>query len=175
MRTSSIAADYAKVFYEVCEERNIIEEVLYESKNLIKMHDREITNMFSIPIITKEMKKELLDEIGKADIQPEVINLLKILVDNNEINLFGEILVEFQKIYQEKMNIKIVHITVARKLTSNALDSIRVKLESQLDSFVVLFTTIDPTIIGGIQIEYDGKEINNTILRQLNQLKKQFI
>ncbi len=173
MKTSSVATDYAKVFYEVCEERQIVEEVLYEVRSLQQI-DLELRKIFAIPIITKAMKKELLDEISTANIRPEVINLLKILVDNNEPEIFGEILVEYQNIYQERNEIKIVNLTVARELSSENLDSIRHKLEKQLNSFIVLTTEIDESIVGGIKISYDGKEIDNTIVRHLKQLKKQF-
>ncbi len=174
MKTSSIAIDYAKVFYDVCEERNIVDEVLYDIKALIKMSEENLDQLFSIPIITRKMKKELLDELTKANIHAEVINLLKVLVDNDEFKIFNEILAEYQNIYQEKRNIKIVHITTARKLSSNAIDNIRVQLEAKFNSYVVIMTTINPEIIGGIKIEYSGKEIDNTILNQLNKLKKQF-
>ncbi len=173
MKTSSAATDYAKVFYEVCEERNIVVEVLYEIRGLLKV-DLEIRQLFGIPVITKAMKKELLDEISKANIRPEIINLLKILVDNNELNIFKEILHEYQNIYQVKNEIKIVNLTVARPLSSANLDAIREKLEEQLNSFIVLTTEIDEDVIGGTKISYDGKEIDNTINKQLKELKKQF-
>ncbi len=173
MKTSSVATDYAKVFYEVCEERQIVEEVLYDIRGLLHI-DIELRQIFGIPVITRAMKKELLDEISKANIRPEIINLLKILVDNNDLNIFGEILHEYQNIYQVKNDIKIVNLTVARPLSSANLDSIREKLEEQLNSFVVLTTEIDESIIGGIKISYDGKEIDNTIFKHLKQLKKQF-
>lgn len=173
MRTSSVAANYAKVFYEVCEENQIVEKVLYEIRSLRDL-DSELHQMFDNPIITKAMKKELLDEISKAGIRPEIINLLKILVDNNELNIFGEILIEYKNIYQEKNDIKIVNLTLARPLSSENLDEIRKKLEKQLDSFIVLTTSIDEKVIGGVKITYDGKEIDNTIYKHLKQLKKQF-
>ncbi len=174
MKTSSVAVDYATVFYDVCEERNIVDEVLYDIKTLKRMSEENLYNLFSIPVVTKKMKKELLDELAKAGIHQEVINLLKILVDNNDVDVFGEILEAYQNIYQEKKNIKIVHVTTARKLSSVALDKMREMLEERFNSFVVIMTAVDPAIIGGVKIEYSGKEVDNTISKQLKKLKKQF-
>lgn len=174
MKTSSAAVDYATVFYDVCEERNIVDSVLYDIKAMKKMFNENLGQLFSIPIITKKMKKELLDDLVTANVHQEVINLLKILVDNNDFDIFNEILEEYQNIYQIKKNIKIVHVTTARKLSSNALDQVRIKLEEKLNSYVVVITIINPDLIGGIKIEYAGKEVDNTILKQLQNLKKQF-
>lgn len=172
MKTSSIANEYAIVLYEVCEELKIETEVLYDIKTMIKMHEEEVERVLSIPIVSKKQKKEIVDELVKVNVNQCVINLLKILIDNNQLKLFKEIMYAYQEIFQKKNDIQVVHIKVAKELDSNSFNQIHKSLEKRLNKFVVVLTTVDPTIIGGIKIEYNGKVIDNTVIRHLNEIKK---
>lgn len=172
MRSSSVAVDYANAFYDVCVEKNIVHEIIFDLRTLIDIHDAEIIKFINISIIPKSIKKELLDELTKFDIEPIVINLMKILIDNNQSHLFRQVFAEFGRIFQERNDIKVVHVITARKLSSEAREKIRVNLEQQLGCFVVLSAKIDPSLIGGVKFEFDGFQLDNTIKRQLKQIKK---
>jgi len=174
MRASSAAIDYANIFFEVCQDEKITDEIMYEFRKLLEINDRDIVKFLTIPIISKDHKKEALDCLVDSGVNVVVVNLMKVLIDNNELNLFREILFEFQKIYQEKEKIKVVYVTSARPLDSDMLDNIREGLEKKLDSFVVVITNVVPKLIGGIKIEYDGMIVDNTILKQLNDMKRSF-
>jgi F-type H+-transporting ATPase subunit delta len=174
MRASSAAIDYANIFFEVCQDEKITDEIMYEFRKLLEINDRDIVKFLTIPIISKDDKKEALDCLVESGVNVVVVNLMKVLIDNNELNLFREILFEFQKIYQEKEKIKVVYVTSARPLDSDMLDTVREGLEKKLDSFVVIITNVIPKLIGGIKIEYDGMVVDNTILKQLNDMKRSF-
>ena len=171
MGNSSAAADYARVFYKVCEEEKIVDSVLYDIKSLVSIHDEKVRDILSIPIIPKETKKEILDDLALANYEQVIINLLKILVDNNQINLFGQILAEYQSIYQQKNDIKIVEVTFAKEPNSDVIDNIRKGIEKNMNKFVVILTNIDSSIIGGVKIEFDGKIIDNSVEKYLKELK----
>lgn len=170
-RSSSAAYNYALIFYEVCEEREIIDEVLYEIKSIVKLHDRSVKRLMAIPIISREQKKELLDELITCGYREELINLLKILVDNKEVFLFPQILTEMQELYQEKRNIKIVHVSFARHQSPEVIEKIRLSLEAKLDKFVVLLEDVDESLYGGIKIQYDDNLIDNTVAKYLENIK----
>lgn len=171
MRTTSLANDYATVLYEVCEEQKIEANVLYDIKEIVKMHNEEVAHVLNLPIVSKAQKKEIVDELTKVNVNQCVINLLKVLIDNNQLKLFGEIMQTYQEIFQKKKDIQIVNITVAKKLDSEAFDNIRKTLEQKLNKFVVVLPTVDPSVVGGIKIEFNGKVIDNTVIRHLNKIK----
>lgn len=170
MRARSAAAEYANILYLVCKENDIVEEVMYDSKSLLKL-SLELKRTFMIPTISKEIRKDIINELSEVDVQKEVINLFKLLIDANAIHLFPEILIEFETLYQSENDIIIVHATIASDLTSEQKDNVRSSLEKKLDKFVVVIYEINPAIIGGIKFEYNGKSINNTISKQLELIK----
>ena len=171
MRTSSAAADYASIFFEVCQEQEITNQIMYEFKKLLQINNSEINKFLSIPIISKEIKKDILSSLEEIGVNKIVINLMKVLIDNNDLHLFREVLEEFQNIYQIEEDIKIVFVTSAKPFDSDMLDKIRIGLEKQLDALVVLSTHVEPKLIGGVKFEYDGKIIDNTVLKQLSVMK----
>ncbi|MGL5021626.1 MAG: ATP synthase F1 subunit delta [Mycoplasmatales bacterium] len=171
MRISSAAADYANVFFEVCQEQKITNQIMYELKQLLQINNSEIIRFLSIPIITMKIKKDILSSLEEIGVNKIVINLMKVLIDNNDLYLFREVLKEFQNIFQIKKDIKIVFVTSAKSFDSEILDNIRIGLEKQLNAFVVLSTNVEPKLIGGVKFEYDGKIIDNTVLKQLSVMK----
>ncbi len=173
MRTSSVAYDYAKVFYEVCKEENIIDDILYEYKTLIRLNNEELHFFLMLPTVNNELKKNLIDNLDTCGLSKIVINLIKILIDNGELELFGQIIDEYQNLYQIDNDIKIIDITLAADLESKQINDIRINLENKFKKFIVLRKTIDPKILGGIKIEYDGKVIDNSIIKQINNLNKE--
>ncbi len=170
MKARSAAVEYANILYLVCKENDIVEEVMYDSKSLITLSS-ELKRTFMIPTVSKEIRKDIIEELSKLDIRVEVINLFKVLIDSNSLSLFDEILMEFQNLYQEENDIVIVYATVASEITSSQKDQVRSSLESKLNKFVVVIYNVDPSVIGGIKFEYNGKSINNTISKQLEVIK----
>lgn len=171
MRNRGYAVSYAHILYDVCSESNNLETILYDSNTLLQIHDREIRQVLSVPIISKLRKKEIVDVLIESDYSIEIVNLIKILIDNNEIHLFNAIIKSFQKLYQEKNDILVVNVTLAKPATSSQLDKIRLGMEARTNKFVVVLTKIDPSIIGGIKISFDSKVIDNSISSYLKNIQ----
>ncbi len=169
------AKSYAKPLFSLCVEKGITHEVLYDIKNLSSIDDQEIINVMRFPIISKTDKKKLIDElskdnIGKDGFRQEFLNLLKLLIDFDDIHLLGDIREAYTQLYQEKYDVEIVKVTFTAEPSSDLLDKVRVLLEGKLKKFVVIQRRIDPSLIGGIVIEYDGKIVDNSVKRHLSQL-----
>ena len=65
-----------------------------------------------------------------------------------------------------------INITVAHQLDNNVFNNLVKSLSEKLNKNVVINTIIDPSVIGGIKINYTDKVVDNTILHQLQQLEK---
>lgn len=164
------AKSYAKPLFSLCVEKNITHEMLYEIKNMSNVDDKEIRNVMRYPMISKDEKKKLIDELADAGVRVEFRNLLKLLIDFDDIKLLGDIREEYTKLYQEEYDVEIVTMNFAKEPTSEILDNVRIMLEKKLEKFVVVKWQVDSSLIGGVVIEYDSKVLDNSIKRQLKQL-----
>ncbi len=164
------AKSYATPLFSLCVEKGITHEVLYEIKNMSKVNDKEIINVIRYPMISKEEKKELIDDLAEVGIREEIRNLLKLLIDFDDIHLFGDIRLAYTQLYQERYDVEIVNVTFAKEPSSTVLDKVRVMLEQKLEKFVVVKWQVDQSLIGGVVIEYDSKVLDNSVKRHLSQL-----
>lgn len=166
------ALSYAQPLFSLCVEKGITHEMLYEIKNMSSIDDKEIINVMRYPIISKKEKREMIDALAEIGLRQEFLNLLKLLIDFDDIHLLSEIREAYTIMYQEKYGVEMVKVTFAKEPSSERLDQVRIMLEKQLgpDKFVVIKRRIDPSLVGGVVIEYDGKVMDNSVKRQLKQL-----
>ncbi len=170
MNTRAMA--YAKPLFSLCVDKGITHEMLYEIKNLSSIDDKEILNVMRYPIISKEQKKEMIDSLIETGMCQEFLNLLKLLIDFDDIHLLGDIRQAYTELYQEEYGVEIIKVIFAKMPSSERLDQVRVMLEEKLgpNKFVVIQRRVDPSIIGGVIIEFDGKVMDNSIKSHLKNL-----
>lgn len=178
------AASYARPLFSLCVEKDqkvfdltgehgrLTHDMLYQIKNMSSVVDAEIINVMRYPIISKKAKKEMIDALSEVGLHQEFLNLLKLLIDFDDIRLLGDIRQAYTEMYQEKYGVEIIKVTFPHEPTSERLDKVRTLLESKLgpDKFVVISKRVDPSLIGGVVIEYDGKVMDNSVKRHLKQL-----
>ncbi len=107
MNARKLVEDYANVFYEVCSEQGIVSEALYDLQAINDVSN-EIKQVLESPIISKNIKHELIDELKNNNFNKETINLLKILIDAGNYALLRMIIEDVQKIFLKNENITIV-------------------------------------------------------------------
>ncbi|MGL4588798.1 MAG: ATP synthase F1 subunit delta [Mycoplasmatales bacterium] len=163
------ASYYAEALYEVACEQNYASGVLYELKAMSKVADKEIGKIFQLAIISREQKKDLIQELDVLGFSQMVLNFIKILIEHDQLTKFPAILQEYVNLYENSNEIKIVHATFAKRPSSEVEDEIIKELEEKFNKFVVLLIEENPYLLGGVKFKYDGKVIDNTVRKQLNE------
>ena len=96
---------------------------------------------------------------------------MDILIQNKRVKIIGDIATSFIQLYNKHNNIKEATIITAspinNELESEILSMINIK---DADS-VNITNVVDPNIIGGFIVRFDGKEYNASIKQNLNNLK----
>lgn len=163
---------YAHILFEVSKENNKLNNVLYDLKTISLIREKKIRKLLNLPVISKKKKIQLLDSFLGLGIQIEVINLVKLLVQYDEIHKLNTIIKEFEILYQEENDVKIINATFAREISSKNYDKYIEILENKFDKFIVLNTNVDPKLIAGVKLEFDSIVIDNTVKNHLRELKK---
>lgn len=158
---------YAQVLFDCVNDHDLC---AYNLLQLDQAFDQLAYQFFQTQTITKQEKKEIIDALALDD--KYITNFLKILIDDNKMNKFPEIVNDYRNIYLKNENIICVNVEVAHNLDDSMYQHILNSLEKQLDKYVILKVDINPQIIGGIKISYDDKVIDNSINYQLQQLER---
>lgn len=158
---------YAQILFDDVNDKD---ECAYSLLLVKEIFDEQVMKFFTSQVINKEEKKALIEEM--TILTPNIINFLKVLVDDKQIGKIHQIIDDYRNIYLAYNQVMPINITVAHQLDNNVFNNLVKSLSEKLNKNVVINTIIDPSVIGGIKINYTDKVVDNTILHQLQQLEK---
>ncbi|MAX11357.1 MAG: hypothetical protein CL710_03375 [Chloroflexi bacterium] len=102
------------------------------------------------------------------------INFLRLLKKKNRLNLLPSIASYFQEIVDDNAGIVRGEVTAAVSIEKD-LSDIESSLSKKLNKKVILSSTIDENIIGGIKIRIGDRLFDGTVKSKLNKLKEDLI
>ncbi len=165
---TDIAKQYALAVFSLAIEQNKIEEFATGYKSFMDGATKEAEKFFAHPKITKMQKKELIDNTIKDKL---LADFLKVVIDNDRFELVESIYYAFLDLVNNMNKIMEIKVFTNKKLKSDNLEKIKTKLGKSYQREIKVNEIIDEKIIGGIRIEYEGKVIDNTVNRYLQNLK----
>ena len=99
------------------------------------------------------------------------INFLRLLKKKNRLNLLPSIASYFQEIVDDNAGIVRGEVTAAVSIEKD-LSDMESSLSKKLNKKVILSSTIDENIIGGIKIRIGDRLFDGTVKSKLNKLKE---
>jgi F-type H+-transporting ATPase subunit delta len=115
--------------------------------------------------MTNDVKQTIIKNI-LSDFDNVIIEFIGILITSKQTAAMINIINKFLDLSQKALNAEQVEVITAEPLADDMLASLREKMNCKVKS------TVDKSIIGGIKIKYENKIFDNSIVCQLNQLKK---
>jgi len=171
---SRAAIRYAKAIYDVANEENSVNEV-YKDMSLIKElygSSIDFKNLLSNSQINYQDKKRAILSLTEKD-NALTEKLIELLIHNKRITIIGDIAISFIQLYNEQNNIKEATVITASPINKELESEILSKINISNVKSVNLTNIVDPNIIGGFIIRFDGKEYNASVKQNLNNLKKE--
>lgn len=174
MAELTVDLTYGQALYEAAEELNKTELILEEGKELISLFQREpaFYEFISTPIISAAEKKHVLENTLDGKITDELLNLMYVLIDKGRARHFHKIIKRFEHLIDEKQGFSIGTIFSVDPLSKEQLEVFEQNTSKLLKKNVKLENKTDSTIIGGVRIFIEGKVIDATIRKRLNDLKE---
>lgn len=148
---------------EIYEEIILIDSVLAENKDYFKI--------FSSPDIKLNEKNALIDSAfsGASD---TLIKFMKLLASKGALKVFGSCAKGFSELYFKDKGIVLAKVKSSVNLSESEMKKLTEKLETKTGKKVRLTNVVEPNLLGGAVLEYDGKEFDGSIKARLNSLKK---
>ncbi|MBI4963938.1 MAG: F0F1 ATP synthase subunit delta [Desulfomonile tiedjei] len=175
MISSTLARRYARALVEIGQERNALEKYGQDLTTLAQMMEasRDFSEVLISPVFTKEDKKRIAGEVLKqADTDPMVINFVNLLIDRKRIDQLPGIDKAFKEKVDEINGITRGQVTSAQALDESELGRVTEVLSKMSGKKVLVTTSVDPGLIGGLFAKVGDMVFDGTIRTQLNQLKE---
>ena len=176
MRNPRLASRYAKSLIDLSSEKGQLEAVQADMLFLqqLSKSNPDVVNVLKSPIIKPEKKQQILAAILDSRVSALTSAFVKLLVAKGREGNLPEIAVEYLRQYNVLKGISKVKITTAVPVDAKVLDVIKQKAEAGSDKKIELETAVNADLIGGFVLETEDKLFDASVLRDLNDIKKQF-
>lgn len=171
---TQIGNAYAQGLYALAAEEGLTEEVLQQLNVLEKMvgAEPEYLRLLSSHALSKEERCGILDQAFRGNVHIYVLNFMKILTEKGYIHHFPDCCRAFREQYNQEHGILPVRAVSAAPLTHEQSERLTNKLQKLTGKTVCLENTVDPKVLGGMRLDYDGMRIDGTVKNRLDSVRK---
>ena len=164
---------YGEALYSLAREEALDKRILEELRVLQDSFSKELDflRLMDSPNLSKEERCAVLDNCFRGNVHGYVLNFLKLLVEKGHILWFSQCVSRFQELYYEDHQILPVRATTAVALTAEQTDRLADKLNGITGKQVILTNRVDPAVMGGVCLDYDGKRLNDTVAHRLDEVR----
>lgn len=174
MAELTVEMTYSQALLQAAADVDKIDLILKEGKELIELFHKEpdFHEFLSTPVVSAEEKKQLLNNVFKDQISQELLNFLFILIDKSRCKLFERIMARYEHLIDESKGYAVGKIMSVVPLNDKQLSEFEMKTSKLLQKKVKLINQLEPSILGGVRILIEGKVIDATIKKRLDDLKE---
>ena len=177
MQNPRLAERYAKSLIDLSAELQQLDTVHQDIVLLqsICRQSREFVLMLDSPIINADKKHKIIDAVTRGKISTITQTFIKLLCSKNRESNLPEIVTSFIEQFNIVKGIHKVKLTTATPVSEAIKNSFVEKIKASTTIKIIeIETKVNENLIGGFTLEMDGKLIDASILRDLNDVKKQF-
>ena len=170
---SNIASVYAQALYGLKKDEGTVEAVLTQMNVLAESFQVEpgFVRLLSAANISKAERCQILDQSFRSKIDADLLSFMKILAQKGYMRYFFDCCKVFRSLYNEDNGILEVRAYTACELSSQQKHRLCEKLAGITGKHISLQNRIDPNCLGGIRLDYDGKQVDDTLQHRLSSIK----
>jgi F-type H+-transporting ATPase subunit delta len=178
MSNARLAGRYAKSLLDLAIEQGQLEIVYADMKYVqaVCKASMELVNLLRSPIIKADQKISILTAVTKDKVSVLTASFNVLLVKKGREGELPEVANAFIEQYNALKGIHQVILTTAVEVSDDIKKSIEQKVKSSNEfGSVELTTHTNPDLIGGFVLEFNNNLLDASVLRDLKDIKKQFL
>ncbi|BDS15277.1 ATP synthase F1 subunit delta [Aureispira anguillae] len=171
-----IVSRYAKSLFDLAKKEGQLDQVHDDVMNAWEVaKNEEFADFLKSPIIPIDKKKDVIDVVF-ANSNKNLVQTFHVMMEHKRESYMADFCRTFHLFYNKEKHVSAVRLTTAVELSESTVNDLldTFKAKGLLEQTVELIKDIEPSIIGGFILEFDGQVYNASLLHQLDQMKKQF-
>ncbi len=132
----------------------------------------DYVELLSCRSIPKQERCALLEESFRDALHPYVRNLLKLLVERGGLRHFSRCCAVYRESYNRDNGILPVTAATALPLTDAQTQRLRERLSALTGKKIELSNRIEPELLGGVRLDYDGRQLEDSIAHRLDAIRQ---
>ena len=170
---TEVATTYGQAMYDLARDEGLAKELLGQLTALNECLSGEpgFTQLLSTPNIPKEERVRILDDSFRGKLHPYVLNFLKVLTEKGYMKHFSGCCQMYKQQYNQDNGIVPVTAYTAVPLTEELRRKLTAKLSTVTGKTIELDCRIDPETLGGVRLDFDGRQVDGTVRRRLEDIR----
>ena len=165
--------EYGGALYDLAAEEKCEDEVQQSLLAALDVLDGApaYEKLLANPALALDTRLGLLDEAFRGGVHPYVLNFLKILCERSALGALRGCAAQYRARLYEARGILPVTAESAVALSEAQKTSLKEKLQKLTGKTVLLETAVDASLLGGVRLRYDGKELDGSAAGRLSALR----
>ena len=171
---AQISKEYAAALFSIAEEKGRVREwadVLAQMDAILRDNPRYLSLLAS-PEIPPEERKALLAQSFGGMADPEIISFAALICRRGRAKELPEAIGHFRRMADIRARTREARVVSAAPLTDEEKRRLTAVLEKKSGMKVTLSCAVDPSLIGGMTVEMDGKVTDGSVRTRLRELKE---
>ncbi len=170
---TEVGSVYGESLYELAREESLCQLIVQQLQVLQHSFQQEpdFIRLLSSHSLPKAQRCQILDDSFRGKVHPYVLNFLKILTEKGYIRYFSDCCDAFTEQYNADNGILSVTAVTAVALSSSQTEKLKAKLSQITGKEIHLRSRIDPAILGGVRLDYDGRRLDDTLAHRLGRVR----
>lgn len=168
------AVNYADALYELARDEGLDREILEQllAVRRLMQENPDYVRLLSAPNLSKGERLCALDEAFAGRVHTYLLSFLKLLCERGHIRTLADCVERYNARFNEEHGILMAKVTTAVPLSDGQTIQIRKRLSELTGKQVNVMHQVDPSVLGGIRLEYEGRELDGTLRQRLDGIQK---
>jgi F-type H+-transporting ATPase subunit delta len=178
---ASVEKTYADAMFSLLQEENADKDAFDTVLNQLGVVGESIAaapdliKLMNTPTVSNDEKLALIDTVYGGKVTDYVRNFLRLLAVKKRMSVYPQIYRAFRERYNEHFDIADITITSAIPLTMEQKAKIVVRMSmitGKAPERVTVTDKVDPTLIGGIVVDYGNTRLDGSVKTRLSELSR---
>lgn len=175
MNQGLIPGRYAKALFGFASEKGMDGRVYELAKNLEAAFASEpaLRKAIANPFISVADKTALLSTAAGVGPDDEIFgSFIRLLAQNNRIDLTREIAMAYMRLYRSEHNIRLVTVRSAAPMQEPQEKRLKELITKHLNGASMEYMAmVDPELLGGFTVSIDNEKLDASVANELKQLR----
>ncbi len=167
-----VSERYALSLYEVAagegKEKAYLEELTEVCEVFVREPD--FLKVLQTPSIALEDKQSVLKSVFEGRIEPFLLNFLMLITEKGRVGLIRNMCQAYKEHYYFENGIVEVHAVTAKPLSDALTEKLKTKMSAVTGKQVVLVTSVDESLIGGIVVKLGNEQFDTSLRTRLSEI-----
>ena len=177
MQNPRLAGRYAKSLMDIAIENGKLDTMYNDMLGLdaVCNDSKDFVSMMKSPIVTASTKQNVVKAIAEGKVDDITFKFINLIINKGREFFLPEIISTFISQYKKHNNINEVLLTTSEPIDEEMKNTLIQSIQKQFTGTIDLKTKVNPSLIGGFILEANNNLFDASILRDLNDIKKQFL